>query len=136
MRLVSRVSQPPPLLIALAILVKEKRLLVIKNSKGQFELPGLTLAPAEKAVSLIEKMVADLSLDEQPQQILYLTRLPPQKAHRKAAMGVIKLIHLERAMRLDLSNCHYEMLSALMTDNHVTPLTRFVSEHLTQLMLG
>lgn len=120
----------PLLAAAMAIVVKNKKMLVKENEEGELELPGLVIAPEEKAVQSIQDLIEKMGLSEFPQQTLYLTNMPISGSQPKKIPVIIRIVHIRKTLSLDFPKTLYVPLSKIECDDQATALTRAVARWL------
>lgn len=120
----------PLLAVAMTIVVRNKKMLVKENEDGELELPGLVIAPAEKAVHTIENLIEKMGLSEFPLQTLYLTNMPISGLHSKKIPALIRIVPVKKTLSLDFPKALYMPLLKIECDNQATVLTRAVAQWL------
>ena len=120
----------PLLAAALTIVVRNKKMLVRENKDGELELPGLVIAPEEKAVQSIQGLIEKMGLSEFPLQTLYLTNMPISGSPSKKIPAMIRVVPVNKTLSLDLPKALYLPLSKIECDNQATALTRAVAQWL------
>ncbi|MFX1341682.1 MAG: hypothetical protein ACFFAL_03205 [Promethearchaeota archaeon] len=120
----------PLLAAALAIVVRNKKMLVRENEDGELELPGLLIAPEEKAVQSIQNLIGNMGLSEFPQQTLYLTNIPISSSHPKKIPAIIRVVLVNKTLSLDFPKALYEPLTKIECADQATALTRAVAQWL------
>ena len=120
----------PLLAAALTIVVRNKKMLVKEKEDGELELPGLVIAPEEKAVQSIQDLIEKMGLREFPQQTLYLTNIPISGSPSKKIPAIIRVVPVKKILSLDLPKTLYVPLSKIECDDQATALTRAVAQWL------
>lgn len=115
---------------AMTIVVRNKKMLVKENEDGELELPGLVIAPEEKAVQTIQDLIEKMDLSEFPLQTLYLTNMPVSDSHSKKIPALIRIVPVKKTLGLDFPKALYMLLSKIECDNQATALTRAVAQWL------
>lgn len=119
-------------LTALAIVTGTNKLLVLQTTKGHYELPGFFIGKSDPALQALSHLIEKLDLDRYPQQTLYLIKAPIPKASKKDVFGIIRIVFIPRASPVDLPKSQFELLSKLINDERITPITRTVVNWLLQ----
>ncbi len=120
-------SASAQLATALAIIAEETRLLVWRNTEGNFELPGFVVAKEEIAIQALEEFITKLNLDEMPQQTLYLTAVLAGNLRRRIP-AIVRVIRLPEGSEFTLDKAFFESCSRIMARKRVSPLTKLVAE--------
>jgi|GEM_PF-6350982 hypothetical protein len=120
----------PLLATAMTIVVRNKKMLVRENEDGELELPGLVIAPEEKAVQSIQDLIEKMGLSEFPLQTLYLTNMPISGSHSKKIPAIIRVVPVNNTLSLDFPKALYMPLSKIECDDQATVLTRAVAQWL------
>lgn len=113
---------------ALAIITEETKMLVWRNTEGNFELPGFVVAKEEKALQSLEEFISKLNLDKMPQQTLYLTAVLTGDLGSKRIPAVVRIIRLPEGSKFALDKAFFEPCSRIITRKRVSPLTKLVAE--------
>lgn len=125
-----KVPATPLLATAMAIVVRNKKMLVKENEEGELELPGLVIAPEEKAVQSIQGLIEKMGLSEFPQQTLYLTNMPISSSQPKKILAIIRVVPVNKTLSLDFPKTQYVLLSKIECDEQATALARAVAQWL------
>jgi len=117
-------------LVALAVVARNSLLLVIRGSKGQLELPGQSTMRGGDEAEKVEKLVAELGLEQQPSQTLYLQVPLSQRKQGRPVVSVIRVIRLNKPLHLPLTGGKFEPVSRLAGDPEVSPVVQAVAQWL------
>jgi hypothetical protein len=123
-------SEAVPTLVALAVVAANDRLLVVKSSHGQLELPGLEVGEANATAGGLSRLMSTLGLDQKARQTLYLQNLRVRKQQATPVMGVIHIIRLAKPQLFDIPDSRYETISSLTENEMASPATRSVARWL------
>ena len=126
------VPATPLLAAAFTIVVSNKKMLIRENEDGELELPGLVIAPEEKAVQSIQNLIKKMGLSEFPQQTLYLTNISISGSQPKKIPAIIRVVPLEKTLSLNFPKAKYEPVLKIECDDQATALTRAVARWLIQ----